>query len=237
MAGWMDEWVKEWMQKTGREVGDAGENWCLLSLVRWPLRSPKAHISQGKHAAVWQRRLSQGAGGLAPSQWQGLGRVQIPQQQARPTLHAAWVAHSQSPGHSSRFQFSSGDPRTGITAVSAAMPHEPLRRKWGKRDEVFWKCSEPPPGAAGSVLHERTAVVLILTPHQPSPVRTKGQLQPCPLAQGPSWLLFNWPPLLCLQHSWGLVKTIQNRDLPGSPVTKTLHSQFGGPRFDPWLGN
>ena len=26
-------------------------------------------------------------------------------------------------------------------------------------------------------------------------------------------------------------------DFPGGPVTKTLHSQWRGPRFDPWSGN
>ena len=27
------------------------------------------------------------------------------------------------------------------------------------------------------------------------------------------------------------------RDFPGGLVTKTLHSQFRGPGFDPWTGN
>ena len=32
-------------------------------------------------------------------------------------------------------------------------------------------------------------------------------------------------------------KETQNRDLPGGPVAKTLHSQCRGPGFSPWSGN
>ena len=34
-----------------------------------------------------------------------------------------------------------------------------------------------------------------------------------------------------------IVFEMAQRDLPGSPVGKTLCSQCRGPRFDPWLGN
>ena len=34
-----------------------------------------------------------------------------------------------------------------------------------------------------------------------------------------------------------LVKNPIRGDFPGSPVVKTLRSQFRGHRFDPWLGN
>ena len=39
-----------------------------------------------------------------------------------------------------------------------------------------------------------------------------------------------------LRALWDNIKRT-NRDFPGGPVGKTLHSQCRGPGFDPWSGN
>ena len=44
--------------------------------------------------------------------------------------------------------------------------------------------------------------------------------------------------MILLKETWNIKKKEPGkRDLPGGLVAKTPHSQFRGPRFDPWSGN
>ena len=38
-----------------------------------------------------------------------------------------------------------------------------------------------------------------------------------------------------LNNGWDIKKVF--RDFPGGPMAKALHSQFKGPKFDPWSGS